>query len=412
MYFFFSYSRQNNDSFVREWFNDLNSAIKELTGETNDAGFFDQKGLEPGEFWVNELETALRDARVFVAAVTAGYAKSEYCGKEWAAFESRLTNYAKDHNNAIPPLILPIYCHPSEEPLPETITARQYTVGDPKEVYNLKGLKHVYKLKQRFLEEQTNFIDALAKQIITLYKQYADIDQITEVPGLKDLRSAFLPDTAVVSDASTAAAGKGPKRVHFVFGAAKPTEVVQAGKHATDAYGVIGGEEWQPYFPGARKIGSIARQTAATDELNLWSEQMEVTSKLPDEIRKAENQRELVVMFVDSWTAGLPAYRQAMQAFDRQNYTNCSVIVPWNNDDPDTKPNGNKLLAALTTAFQFRVRGQNELYYRAQITSEEELRKHLVDVLIRLRAEVINKSAPDPGAVPESGARPSISNIS
>lgn len=98
MYFFFSYSRQNNDSFLREFFSDLNGAIKELIGEKADAGFFDQKGLEPGDFWEKELEEALVASRVFIAAVTAGYAKSEYFGKESASFDARLNTFAAQRN--------------------------------------------------------------------------------------------------------------------------------------------------------------------------------------------------------------------------------------------------------------------------------------------------------------------------
>lgn len=409
MYFFFSYSRQNNDSFLRDFFADLNNAVKELVGEKTDAGFFDQTGLEPGELWENELERALASARVFVSAVTAGYAKSEYCGKEWAAFEARLGEYAHAHGAQVPPLILPVYWHPSEEPLPAPITERQYKFGDPKEVYNDKGLKYVYKLKQRFELEQTNYLDALAKKIVSLYKQFADLDQVTQVPKLRDLHSPFLTvSTAGDSTSGAGSVAKGPKRVRFVFGAGKPNEISQTGKKNIDPYGSIGGEEWQPYFPGAKKIGSIAKQTAATDELNLWSEQMEITAALPNQIRDAEKQRELVVMFIDSWTAALPRYQATLQAFDQQNYLNCSVIVPWNDTDPDTKANGQKLLGALNTAFRFRAQWQNDLYFRAPVKSEEDLRKQLVDVLTRLRAEIINKSVPEPGVIPSGGARPLI----
>src|SRR4029453_6519936 len=118
MYFFFSYSRQNNDSFLREFFDELNNTVKELVGDKTDAGFFDQKGLELGELWERELEQALVSSRVFIAAVTAGYLKSEFCGKEWAAFESRLKAHAERKNSEVPPLIVPLLWHPSEEPLP------------------------------------------------------------------------------------------------------------------------------------------------------------------------------------------------------------------------------------------------------------------------------------------------------
>jgi|GEM_PF-3509208 len=409
MYFFFSYSRQNNDSFLRDFFNDLNTAVKELVGEKNDAGFFDQKGLEPGELWESELEQALSQARVFIAAVTAGYVKSEYCGKEWAAFEARLSAYATAKNVVAPPLILPVYWHPSEEPLPESIGQRQYKFGDPKEIYNQKGLKYVYRLKQRFEMEQTNFVDALAAKIVSLYKQFGNFDQQPTVPKLADLASPFTHTAQTAAPGVPAVEAKGPKRVRFVFGAAKPGEITGAGKKNIQPYGAGGGEEWQPYFPGAKKIGSIARQTAALDELNLWSEQLDITQQLPIQIRDAENQRELVIMFIDSWTAGLPQYQAILQSFDQQNYLNCSVIVPWNENDPDNQQNNQQLLGALNATFQYRTRNQNDLYYRPLIKNEDELRKQLVDVLVRLRAEIINKSSPPQGNLPTNGGtRPLI----
>ena len=114
-------------------------------------------------------------------------------------------------------------------------------------------------------------------------------------------------------------------------------------------------------------------------------------------------------MFVDSWTAALPQYRATLQAFDRENYFNCSVIVPWNDAAPDTRNNDTRLMGALNAALQFRSRNQNDLYFRAPIKTEEELRNQLIDVLTRLRAEIINKSIPDPGVIPAcGGGQPSI----
>ena len=408
MYFFFSYSRQNNDSFLREFFSDLNGAVKELVGEKADAGFFDQKGLEPGDFWEKELEEALVASRVFIAAVTAGYAKSEYCGKEWAAFDARLNTFAAQRKTELPRLILPILWVQSMAPLPEEVKERQYTIGNPEDDYNKSGLKRLYQLKQRYEVERTNYLEVLATKIVALYNEHAALDQITEVPQLKDIPPAF-GAAATASAPAESAAVKGPKRVHFIFGAGKPTEVAQAGKKIVEPYGGSGGEDWQPYFPSAKKIGSIARQTATADELNLWPGQLEISPILPARIRDAESQRELVVMFVDSWTAALPQYRATLQAFDRENYFNCSVIVPWNDADPDTQNNDKKLMGALNAALQFRSRNQNDLYYRAPIKTEEDLRKQLVDVLTRLRAEIINKSIPDPGVIPASGGgQPSI----
>ena len=407
MYFFFSYSRQNNDSFLRDFFADLNKSVQELVGQSDDAGFFDQTGLEPGDFWENKLEQALSTSRVFVAAVTAGYVKSDYCGREWAAFESRIEAYAGGRNIQMPPLILPILWIPSVAPLPKEITARQYSFGNPEDDHNKSGLVRLYKLKQRYEIQRVNYLEALAKHIITLHDEHAALEQASQVPELEVTTSAFVSEAGPSQPGATPV--KGPSRVHFVFGAARPDEVSRVGRRNVEPYGGLGGEEWRPYFPGSRKIGSIARQTAALDEFNFWPGQMTVSNDLPARIRAAEASRELVVMFVDGWTAELPQYQAVLQAFDQQNYLNCSVIVPWNDEDPENQTNNQRLMNAVRGAFRFRSGGQNDLYYRAQIKSEDELRRQLVEILTRLRAEVINKSSPAPGVIPETaGNRPII----
>jgi FxsC-like protein len=407
MYFFFSYSRQNNDDFLRDFYTELNKSIRDLVGLREDAGFFDQTGLEPGDFWEKRLEGALSTSRVFVAAVTAGYAKSDYCGREWAAFESRVDAYTRKLGNETPALIIPILWIPPAGRLPKEITERQYKFGNPDDDHNKNGLVRFYKLKPKYEDQRVSYVDALAQYIIKLYDAHASFDECASVPELAKTPSGFSLNGTPAAQGTAAA--KGPQRVHFVFGAASSADVKRAGRKNVDPYGG-GGEEWQPYFPSARKIGSIARQTAALDELNLWPDPMTVSADLPTRIRQAESLRELVVMFVDGWTAGLPEYQSALKAFDQQNYVNCSVIVPLNAEDPENQSNNQKLQETLKDALKFRFSGQNDLYYRAAINTEDDLRRQLVEVLTRLRAEVINKSTPDRGVIPDSsGSRPVIS---
>ena len=404
MYFFFSYSRQNNDKYLCDFFEELNGAVKEMVGVTTDVGFFDQDSLEPGEFWEKKIEQALTRCRIFIAAITAGYFKSEYCCKEWAAFQWRLECYAKKHGCELPPLILPLIWHPPAEPIPGVIGKRQYNFGDPSALQNVKGLKFICKLKQLYMEEHTNYIDALARKILDLHKQHPNLDNINLIPKLTDL-----PPTWDKKADSMPNPPRGPRRVHFVFGAAGPTEVAKVGKTVVEPYGNTGGEEWLPYYPSSsRNIGLIATQTAANDQLNLWPDELEISDALPEQIRSLESQGQMVVMFVDAWTAKTSPYDSWLQNFDKENYFNCSVIVPWNDDDPDTKKTTRELQDVLNAVLHFRAGNKNDLYYRAPVVTEVELRAQLVEILTRLRAEIINKSIPGPGAVPPGAARPVI----
>lgn len=409
MRFFFSYSRKNNDAFLRSFFEELNDTVQERSNGDRAEGFFDQRNLETGEFWESELESAIAKSRVLVAALTPGYVTSEYCGKEWGAFEERLGRYVAAHGGKTPPVMLPLAWLPAPADLPSAIADRQYTHGNPADIWNAKGLKHLCKLKAQYPVEYTNYLEALADRIITLGQQYEALDSIADarlpaalpwtVPGLA-------PAAPEVAPGCSAAAG--PNRVHFVFTAAPREEICNAGRLNTAGYGERG-ESWQPYLPVPAQIGRIAIQTATLDALGLWPNEISMSPALPQLIRDIESRRELVVVFVDGWTAALPQYRQTLQSFDRENYINCSVLVPWNEADAETSANSDRLLGALASALQFRVSNKNPLYYRGPIRTEGDLRIQLADVLTRLRAEVINKATPPPGSVPPGGTRPIIS---
>src|SRR5687768_16360897 len=104
--FFFSYTRANNDSYLKKFFNDLSQAIRDIRGEPQSTvvGFFDQRDLELGENWDAAIVDALQTSKVFVAMASPAYFKSEYCGKEWRLFSDRLATMAP----ARPPLLKPV----------------------------------------------------------------------------------------------------------------------------------------------------------------------------------------------------------------------------------------------------------------------------------------------------------------
>lgn len=84
--FFFSYTRANNDPYLKLFFDAVSEVIRERRGLPANVpvGFFDQRELELGEDWDQAIVDALQTSRVFLAVWSPGYFKSEYCGKEWA----------------------------------------------------------------------------------------------------------------------------------------------------------------------------------------------------------------------------------------------------------------------------------------------------------------------------------------
>ena len=174
-----------------------------------------------------------------------------------------------------------------------------------------------------------------------------------------------------------------------------------------DCYKDAGGGDWQPFYPRKRRIGSLAVHIASDEDLDFIPSELPFSSNLSQDVLEAEKERRLVVLVVDSWTAELPAYQQVLQDFDRVNYFNCSVVVPWNEDDIETARRRAVLEQTILSAFPFRTALKHPIYFRDAIRSEAELREQLREVLIRLKAEVINK-AEITRPVPSGGAKPAI----
>src|SRR5215831_919104 len=79
--FFLSYTRANNDVFLKKFFDALSQAIRDIRGSqpNEDVGFFDQRALELGEQWDQAIVEALQTSKVFLPVTSPGYFKSDYC---------------------------------------------------------------------------------------------------------------------------------------------------------------------------------------------------------------------------------------------------------------------------------------------------------------------------------------------
>jgi hypothetical protein len=84
--FFFSYTRANNDAYLKRFFEDLSTEVRERRGlpQSSGVGFFDQKEIELGADWDREIVEGLQQSSVLVAVASRAYFKSSYCGKEWS----------------------------------------------------------------------------------------------------------------------------------------------------------------------------------------------------------------------------------------------------------------------------------------------------------------------------------------
>ena len=420
--FFFSYTRGNNDLYLKRLFDDLSEEVRNLRGLPADAqtGFFDQRNLELGEDWDGALVEALQTCKVMVAIASPGYFKSDYCGKEWALFRQRLQQ-AMPAGAMLAPLLKPIVWMPVKfEELPAGVSAGQMTFGDPQAIHNAKGLRYLLKQVQEHRAAYNDLVESLAQQIVEAADQHP-LPPLAAVPKLAEVASAFGHAHGGSAGLAggvgggapppvAAAPPTGPKHVSFIYVAAHP-QAFGAARHS-EPYVEAGGADWKPFYPqNTTRVHRFVQNIVAGDELDFTSETMPFGANLIARIDEAWRQRQIVVLIVDPWSVhwdakrAAPEYQALLRALDaRLDYHWC-VLVPWNDADSDAAAERDAITATVRDTFDRHANlAPNPMFYRDGIRSADELKRTLGDVLTRLREE-IKKRAPVAMPIPNGPAK-------
>jgi FxsC-like protein len=390
--FFLSYTRANNDVFLRKFFDELSQAIRDRRGQPQHAevGFFDQRSIELGEQWDNTIVEALQTSNVVVAVASPGYFKSEYCGKEWELFRRRIA--AASAGQPLAPLIKPIVWIPfSGTSLTPTVKGGQYTIGDPQDVHNQRGFKYLLKNLQEYQTAFNNLIDALAQQIVEAADKHP-VPRLGDVPPLNQIPSAFLAAAA----GAPGVVPTGPKHVRFVYVAADPQAFGAA--RGRDPYIDTGGADWKPFYPDdTTRIHRLVQNFVSSDDLDFTSEELRFSPNLLAEIQDSWQKRQIVVLIVDGWSLHWSAdYRATLTQLDgRLDYHWC-VLVPNNEKDQDAALVRAQIDAAISQTFDRHANlAPNPLFYRDNIKSAADLKKQLRDVLTKLKEEIKKRASVD-----------------
>jgi FxsC-like protein len=422
--FFISYSRRDYEAYdehLTKFLKDLATQIKVLrpTNRDEELAFFDQDKLARGAEWKAVLLDALQNVRTLVCLYSPNYFTSEYCGKEWQAMHLRRQQYFDAQHAAgqplteLPRLIKPVQWVPHSSDLSkmsEPVGEVQYSSRSLTANINTKGLLWVMRRlagNPTLSQEYNDFVDELAAEIL-------NAPQVDRLPGVLDMEkipNAFIRPPVMVSPAvptvAAAAAAPpeptlGPSYVHFVYVVAKPAEVQQHGRLRVEGYSARSGREWQPFFPPKTAyIAALAVNTASGDGLGFIPAELPPSANLDEEIEERQRQHNLVILLVDSWTAGIAPYRDWLRKFDQRRFFNCSVLVPLNEQDQETAQSRKLLDQHLQMAFPGLADEDNNapLYYCGPVTSEDELRLKLQKVLLQLR-EKVKRKVPLPNAIP------------
>jgi FxsC-like protein len=403
--FFFSYTRGNNDPYLKKFFDDLSEEVRTLRGLPAGAevGFFDQHDLELGDDWDRALVDALQGAKVMVAIASPGYWKSEYCGKEWAMFRARLMQAAGVGGKPAP-LLKPIVWVPFKiDELPAAVASGQLTFGDPQALHNERGLRYLLKQIQEQRTAYNELVEALAREIVEAADRHP-VAPLAAVPKLGNVAPAFggrgaAPAPGAAAGAPLAMTPSGPKHVAFIYVAAHPQSFGTARK--AEPYVEAGGPDWKPFYPvSTTRVHRFVQSVVAGDDLDFTSEAMPFGANLIARIDEAWRQRQIVVLVVDPWSVHwdaqrpTPEYQALLQQLDsRLDYHWC-VLVPWNENDADAMADRDAITQTVRRTFDRHANlAPNPMFYRDGIRSAADLKRSLGDVLTRLKEE-IKKRAP------------------
>ncbi|MFO1272001.1 MAG: TIR-like protein FxsC [Rubrivivax sp.] len=409
--FFFSYTRANNDAYLKRFFDDLSQEVRHRRGLGAEAavGFFDQRSIELGEEWDAAIVEALNTSKVMLALASPAYFKSEYCGREWALFRRRC-RVAAPPGGKTPPLLKTVLWYETPiDPLPAEVKATQMLFGDPAAPANRKGVYYLLKRHADHASAYADLIDALAQQIVEAADAHP-LPPLAPLPTLAQTPSAFAQAIA----AAPAAAPAGPRHVSFIYVAAHPAEI--AGARPTDAYVDAGGGDWRPFYPAdPRRVHPLMQHVASDESLDFSSAELPFGPDLLQRIETAWQARQIVVLVVDPWSLHWdaqrqqPAYQDLLRRLDGRLDVHWCVLVPWNEADPAGAAERDAIQATVHSTFDRHVRlAPNPTFFRSGIRSADDLKSQVREVLQQLKAEVL-RQAPVVRPVPAGPARAQLS---
>lgn len=393
--FFLSYSRRDavGDAFLKKFYLELAQRVGAKLGLPTDTdeteiGFFDETGIEPGDAWLDNIVRALQTSKVFICLYSRGYFNSPYCGKEFQVFLDRVNQYRDSNPQLTPPprLIIPVlWDSPDRFPkqLPEIINEIQYTHSDFGKTYPKEGLNYIMRLQQHS-DDYQKFLVRLATKVANEAEAHP-LPEARELISLKDVKPLF-PLAVAQTDETKKMGDAGPNVIRFIF-VAGPKSDLQNIRKSVASYGTQGGREWKPYYPLEDAVEFLSQDVTRPERL--FYEQVAVGDDLVQRISEAERTNTIVVMIVDPWSVKLN--QNALLDYDSRSFLNCGLIVPWNENDIETKSKKDQLQTDLKATFS-RNYVLNSPYIRDSVNSPADLQRKLILIINEVRRRLIQQA--------------------
>jgi FxsC-like protein len=392
--FFFSYAHDNRTQHRKldQFFDELVSMVAQKTGcSIEEAGFMDR--LPPGVEWQPALVKALQGSAVFVAMVSMHYIGSAYCGKELQVFSKRRARYIDDHPGANPGVIIPItWMSTPGKPWPEALQPFQHAGGLLPAAFANRGLHSL--MMSNDVAGYNGFLELIADAIVAAAALQPALEALTETIEFENVENAFapavpapvVPARALPLEArNLVAATPDVARLFYVAAPQHEMDAAQTEegnppqrlRTSTAHYGKRG-YYWQPFHPTvALTVGHIA--SGAVSGFEYKPGDPNLADRLLEEIREADEAGEIAVVIVDPWALRIRSYRQLMSQLDQQFTAKSCVIVPWNEDDQETRDCQVRLHAAVRLTFQLL--NGNASRFRYPVKSCEALTQSIKEML-------------------------------
>ncbi|GAA1407146.1 hypothetical protein GCM10009639_55530 [Kitasatospora putterlickiae] len=413
-YFFFSYARRDQlvgGAFVDQFFTDLRDELARIEPDAGpgELAYRDTERLRVGDDWERQLSRMVGASRTMVALYSPAYFASDYCGKEWTAFDHRTRRHEEQTGESVPALI-PVLWEPPPEDLPVEVRRIQYVQDDFGPEYAAGGLRHLlrtdphgaaYRLVVRVIAERVR--EAAAWRVSELrdldlgrVEGCFPVPEIAPVTARSSLVRLFVAARWAgdrSAQAAQAAAANGdrvpPQRSEGTVaagtdGAGGPDERYRGGWYGAHP------RDWAPYHPPRRPSLAVQAQQVITRAGHSTSLET-VGPDLADALDRARENNEVSVLLVDPWAAAREPYRQALRDFDRQNHPVTAVLLPDSSDDPPPGPARARLWEGVREVFArtwlhrsgpeplFRIHIRRERFERELLSTVTVAQNRLLD---------------------------------
>ncbi|UUU29154.1 TIR-like protein FxsC [Streptomyces sp. CA-210063] len=341
-YFFLSYARRRGPRvLVKRFYDDLCAELRQELRRLHkgnavpfDRPFLDVQSIQVGQDWNAALCDALGRCRTMLALYTPDYFRSDFCGREWKAFEDRQRSH-RQVTGVDAKALIPVLWEPVQN-IPSGAAHIQYDNLDFGENYARWGLRRIL-VADPGGEEYRRIVNLIAHQILVAAEHF----RILPANGL-DLTG---PESAGPFPSAAERAEPGSHALLLV--AARTA--ANAHKRSTDP-GCHGESptDWNPYHaecpePLARRASLLLEERGFTVRTEIVSDVLGAT------LDEARGQGQVAVLLVEALAAADEPFGSALRAYDRSNHPGSAAIVPC---DPEEAGDG-----ARSKAYWEAVRG-------------------------------------------------------